>query len=128
MFVRFQKFGKEQTLVSFLALVQRFSTPSLKIIRIRSFTAPCFPAFGLHISPYSVQMWENTDQKNSKYGHFQADFGTTSLYLCKVIKLLPLWECHYQEKWLRFKTFIFCWTEIDTLKRNKNCIISLKVK
>ena len=29
--------------------------------------------FGFHtlrISPYSVQMWENTDQKNSEYGHF----------------------------------------------------------
>ena len=24
----------------------------------------------LYISPYSVQMWENTDQHNSLYGHF----------------------------------------------------------
>ena len=24
----------------------------------------------LIISPYSVRMWENTDQNNSKYGHF----------------------------------------------------------
>ena len=24
----------------------------------------------LRISPYSVQMWENTDQKYSEYGHF----------------------------------------------------------
>ena len=24
----------------------------------------------LHISPYSVQMRENTDQSNSEYGHF----------------------------------------------------------
>ena len=24
----------------------------------------------LRISPYSVRMWENTDQKNSEYGHF----------------------------------------------------------
>ena len=24
----------------------------------------------LRISPYSVRMWENTDQNNSKYGHF----------------------------------------------------------
>ena len=24
----------------------------------------------LHISPYSVQMRENTDQNNSEYGHF----------------------------------------------------------
>ena len=26
--------------------------------------------FLLHISPYLVQMWENTDQKNSEYRHF----------------------------------------------------------
>ena len=47
--------------------------------RIRSFSGPYFPAFGLNteryreklrISPYSVRMRENTDQKNSKYGHF----------------------------------------------------------
>ena len=41
-------------------------------VRIRSYSGPHFPAFGLilRISPYSVQMWENTDQNNCKYGHF----------------------------------------------------------
>ena len=36
------------------------------------FSGLYFPVFGLNteISPYSVQMPENTDQKNSKYGHF----------------------------------------------------------
>ena len=24
------------------------------------------------ISPYSARMWENTDQNNSKYGHFSS--------------------------------------------------------
>ena len=28
-------------------------------VRVRSFSGP-----------YSVEMWENTDQKNSEYGHF----------------------------------------------------------
>ena len=29
----------------------------------------------LRISPYSVWMWENTDQKNSKYEHFSRSVG-----------------------------------------------------
>ena len=27
----------------------------------------------LRISQYSVRMWENTDQKNSEYGHFSGN-------------------------------------------------------
>ena len=44
----------------------------MKSVHIRSFSDPCFPVFGpiLCISPCSVWMWENTDQKNSEYGHF----------------------------------------------------------
>ena len=48
----------------------------VKSVRIRSFSGPHFPAFGLNkeeilrISPYSVRIRENTDQKNSEYGHF----------------------------------------------------------
>ena len=38
----------------------------MKSVRIRSFSGPYFPG----ISQYSVQMWENKDQKNSEYGHF----------------------------------------------------------
>ena len=41
----------------------------MKSVRIRSFSGPYFPAFG-SVSPYSVRIWENTDQENSKYGHF----------------------------------------------------------
>ena len=40
----------------------------VKIVCIRSFSGPYFPA--LRRSPYSVRTRENTDQKNSKYGHF----------------------------------------------------------
>ena len=39
-----------------------------KSARIRSF----YGSYLLRISPYSVRMWENTDQKNSKYGHIDA--------------------------------------------------------
>ena len=45
----------------------------IKSVHIRSYSGPHFPAFGLKvlcIFPYSVQMWENTDQNNSEYGHF----------------------------------------------------------
>ena len=36
----------------------------------------------VRISPYSVGMWENTDQKNSEYGHFsRSDYLTTTVYI-----------------------------------------------
>ena len=41
----------------------------LKSVRIRQFSGPYFPAFGLN-TEYSVRMRENTEQKNSEYGHF----------------------------------------------------------
>ena len=46
----------------------------VKSVRLRSFSDPCFPVFGLNtgrysISPYWVWMRENTDQKNPEYGH-----------------------------------------------------------
>ena len=52
----------------------------VKRVRIQSFSGPYFSTFGLNvqskcgkllrISPYSVWMRENTDQKNFKYGRF----------------------------------------------------------
>ena len=48
----------------------------VKSVRIRSFPGPYFPAFGLNMEryevspPYSFRIRENTDKKNSKYGHF----------------------------------------------------------
>ena len=46
-----------------------------KIVRIWNFSGQYFPTFVLNteilrISPYLVQMQENTDQKISEYGHF----------------------------------------------------------
>ena len=50
----------------------------VKSVGIRSFSGPYIPAFRLNtddilcITPYSGRIRENTDQKNSKYGHFYA--------------------------------------------------------
>ena len=50
----------------------------VKSVRIWSYSCPHFSAFGLRISPYSVRMWENVDQNNSKYIHFlHSDFELT---------------------------------------------------
>ena len=44
----------------------------VKSVQIRCFSGPYFPVFGLNTEIYlfSVQMWENTDQKNSVFGQF----------------------------------------------------------
>ena len=45
----------------------------VKCVRIRSFSGPHFPTFGLNIERYclySVLMWGNADQNNFEYGHF----------------------------------------------------------
>ena len=44
----------------------------VKNVRIRSYSGPYFPTFGLNMKRYSVslQMREYTDQNNSEYGHF----------------------------------------------------------
>ena len=44
----------------------------------------------LRISPYSVQMQENTDQKNSEYGHFLRSAGNS--YSGKLVKLAKKWN------------------------------------
>ena len=56
----------------------------VKSVRIWSYSGLYFPAFGLNtvvrISPYSVQMRENTDQNNSEYGHFlRSEYKSCSL-------------------------------------------------
>ena len=44
------------------------SAETTESVRIRSFSGPYFPAFGLNTERYGMR--ENTDQKNSDYGHF----------------------------------------------------------
>ena len=48
----------------------------VKSVRIRSYSGPRFPAFGLNTERYSqseygkMRIRKNTNQKNSEYGHF----------------------------------------------------------
>ena len=42
----------------------------VKSVRIRSFSGSYFPEIGLKTAQHSVQMRENTEQKNSEYRHF----------------------------------------------------------
>ena len=42
----------------------------VRSVRIRSFSGPHFPTFGLNTERYALTMRENTNQKNSEYGHF----------------------------------------------------------
>ena len=72
----------------------------MKSVYIRIYSGPYFPAFGLNTgrysvslrilrtSPYSVRMQENTDQNNSKYGHFlRSDIYKNYLELCSYLLL-----------------------------------------
>ena len=53
--------------------------------RIRSYSGPYFPTFGLNAERYevSVQMRENAEQNNFKYGHFSRS------------KIYSLWVRYY---------------------------------
>ena len=49
----------------------------MKSVRIRCYSGPHFPTFGLNterygVSKYLVQMPENADQNNSEYEHFSS--------------------------------------------------------
>ena len=62
-----------------------------------SYSGPYFPAFGLNterygeISPYLVQMRENTDQNNSEYWHFLRIFSRDIYFRFKTILELILY-------------------------------------
>ena len=62
-----------------------------KNVLIRSYSGPYFPAFALNTERYSVSR-ENTDQNNSKYGHFlRAYFEWGFLWQA-------FWECNNLHK------------------------------
>ena len=93
----------------------------VKSARIRSFSGPYFPAFGLNtgISQYSVRMRENTDQKNSEYGHFSRSvqfctyecisrlLGKVLLY-CVISKIGTVWKAPKHGKMRTRKIFVLC--------------------
>ena len=91
----------------------------VKGVRIRSFSGPHFPAFGLNTNeilsliPYSVRMRENTDLKNSRYGHFSCSL---SDYFCFNFIVIPVaFNCIYLTLW-RFEMRSIN----ETLKENKS--------
>ena len=55
----------------------------VKSVCILSYLGPYSRAFGLCISPYSVQLWQNSDQNNSKYRQFLCRGGLLYLICCK---------------------------------------------
>ena len=60
-------------------MLENYTAWKLLVFRV---SAPYFTALGLNkegYSPYSVQMRENTDQENSKYGHFSRSVGKGQL-------------------------------------------------
>ena len=69
----------------------------VKSVRVRSFSGPYFPVFGLNTdcarvsflikhSLYSVRMRENTDKKNFEYGHFSRNANQlTALYVVTIL-------------------------------------------
>ena len=56
----------------------------VKSILIQNCSGPYFHSFGRNTEIY-VQTWENTDQNNSKYGHFYAvPIANLNLAKCKI--------------------------------------------
>ena len=53
----------------------------VKSVRIRSFSGPYFPIFELNTERCSVRILKNTDQKNSKHGHFFRSDSFSNLYI-----------------------------------------------
>ena len=70
----------------------------MESVRIQSFSGPYFPAFGLSMEIYRVnvriqsELRENTDQKKSEYGHFWRSVGFQIPLDCLQVSLLILNE------------------------------------
>ena len=99
----------------------------MKIDRIRSFSGPHFPAFGLHTERHgvkSVWMRENTDQKKSEYGYFlrSVSSGSESVSLW-----VTLWDIHTKSRVLATITKFRVIISIDliTILRSNDCYILL---
>ena len=106
----------------------------IKSVRIRSYSGPYFPAFGLNsdirsISPYSGRMWENTDQNNSEYGHFSRS--NSFIDITKSLNSFSLNTPHPQPPALQFFSslqFLFqiyvrlcaIWYHLNNFKNVKN--------
>ena len=88
-----------------------FHSQCVKLVRIRIYSGPPFPEFGLNshfpafgqnteilrLSPYSVQMPENASQNNSKFGRFlRSEYLKRSFFIEKFkTKNLLLYKIYY---------------------------------
>ena len=82
----------------YIASLRKFSKYTLRrhcvtSVRIRSFFGPDFRAFALHTerNGVSVRMWENTNQKNSRYGHFPRSESHSIWYILERRKASKNW-------------------------------------
>ena len=99
----------------------------VKSVRIQSFSGPYFSAFGLNterygvrsIFPHSVKMRENTDQKNSEYGHFSCS--ASSRY---TIQRLTIQRCTILA-WIK-QTCLLCIEIIRTITGRENITMIFK--
>ena len=69
------------------------------------------------ISPYSVQMWENTDQKNSEYEHFLCS-GRYQCYFTDVILVTFLIPLNKTQAW-----FCFIYPISEYMFKVRNCLL-----
>ena len=65
----------------------------MKSVRIRSFSSPYFPAFGLNTERYRVS------PKNSEYGHFSRSDSITNYKLIHFFPILPFHQPNENILW-----------------------------
>ena len=86
----------------------------VKIVRIRSFSSPHFPAFGLNTKIYRVnlhtgKLWKNKDQKNSEYEHFSRndkDYLNLFLFIFKIIWIFNNSNKKNAWRWFNFLSIL----------------------
>ena len=76
------------------------------------------------VSPYSVRMWENADQNNSKYGHFSGSVSHdkrcffvqfTSIITIFRVSFFVLWFCLFLFPFFFFLIFYVKWNDFINL-------------
>ena len=90
--------------ISLLCFYFPWNIHCVRRVRIPSYSGPHFPTFGQSISPYLVQMWENTGQNNSYYWHFSRSdsYLLTAIVIPDVNPLM-----HNAPKWYKHLLQIF---------------------
>ena len=91
-----------------------------KVSKCEFFSGPYFPAFGLNtkrhgVSPYSVQMRENTEQKNSVFRHFLRS-DTKRLMIIKVYLITYWYFCSLFGKFIELPTKEFVSKAVKVLQ------------